>query len=100
MSAPSKKSYIPPYEVGTPVISVHTIGKVLKSDNAKIKVGDLVCGLLLETQSYSAVPESKTDFVQVLDWTPQDKIPLSAYLGALGVNGMSRKSRRESDALC
>jgi NADPH-dependent curcumin reductase CurA len=73
-------------EIGKPVISVSVIGRVLKSDTTKIKEGALVRIVLLGTETYSRIPKSQLDSVLVLD--PQDGIPITAYLGALGMTGM------------
>ncbi|PBP20308.1 NADP-dependent leukotriene B4 12-hydroxydehydrogenase [Diplocarpon rosae] len=40
MRSPEKKSYSPPFELGAP-IGNNSIAKVLKSDNAKLKAGDI-----------------------------------------------------------
>lgn len=82
----SIKSYTGAMEIGKPVISVGLISRVLKSDTSKVKEGDLVRVVLSSTESYSAVLKTQLDSVLVLE--PQDGIPLTAYLGALGMTGM------------
>jgi len=87
MRDPKIQSYSAAMEPGKPVISVSVIDKVLKSDNSKIKEGSLVMLSASDTKSYSTVPESQVGTARVLE--PQDGIPLTAYLGALGMTGLT-----------
>ncbi|KAL2399124.1 NADP-dependent oxidoreductase RED1 [Exophiala dermatitidis] len=87
MRDPSIKSYSPAMTVGKPVVSVHVLAKVLKSDNPKIKEGDLVLLRSHSTEEYSAVPESAVSSTQIIN--PQLGVPLTAYLGLLGMTGMT-----------
>ncbi|EXJ89670.1 hypothetical protein A1O3_02737 [Capronia epimyces CBS 606.96] len=87
MRDPSIKSYTPAMTVGKPVVSVHVLGKVLKSDTPKIKEGAIVLIKGYYTEEYSAVPESALDRTAVID--PKPGVPLTAYLGALGMTGMT-----------
>jgi NADPH-dependent curcumin reductase CurA len=87
MRDPAIKSYSPPMQLGQPVTAVTAIGRVLKSDCDKFKVGDLVLYWMWPTESYSAVPEELVDSVQLL--MPTSGVPLTAYLGALGMTGLT-----------
>lgn len=87
MRNPSIKSYSPAMTTGKPVISVSVIGKVLKSDNAKIKEGSIVMITSHSTESYSAVDEEAVARTEVIE--PKDGVPLTAYLGLLGMTGMT-----------
>lgn len=87
MRDPSVKSYSPAMQLGKPVDSVTVIGKVLKSQNADFKDGDLAIFRTWPTESYSSVTEDKLGQVQVLK--PADGVPLTAYMGALGMTGMT-----------
>lgn len=80
-------SYSPAMTPGKPVVSVSVIGKVLKSDNEKIPEGAIVLVGLHSTESYSAVEESAVALTQVLE--PKKGVPLTAYLGPLGMTGMT-----------
>lgn len=72
-------------ETGQPVVSVSVIAKVLKSDNPKIKEGAIVLLTGSGTEEYSSVPESAVGRAQIIE--PQDGVPLTAYLGVLGMTG-------------
>jgi len=63
------------------------IGKVLKSDNAAIKEGQVVMLQASETESYSVKGESAVKTTQIIE--PKDGVPLTAYLGLLGMTGMT-----------
>jgi NADPH-dependent curcumin reductase CurA len=86
MRDPKIWSYSPAMEVGKPVLSVSVIGKVLRSDNSNFKEGSIIM-LPYGTESYSAIPESDLKSAVLLD--PPKGLPLTAYLGALGMTGMT-----------
>jgi NADPH-dependent curcumin reductase CurA len=86
MRDPKIWSYSPAMEVGKPVLSVSVIGKVLKSDNSNFKEGSIIM-LPYGTESYSAIPESALKSAELLH--PPKGLPLTAYLGALGMTGMT-----------
>jgi hypothetical protein len=74
-------SYIEPFEVGKP-ISSGLIAKVLESKSQDFNAGDFVSGMMewKETQVLNAKGLIKVD---------PDKAPLSAYLGILGMTGLT-----------
>ncbi|MBQ4915083.1 NADP-dependent oxidoreductase [Maribacter sp. MMG018] len=75
------KSYVPPFEVGQP-ISSGVVAEVIASKNTDFKEGDFVSGLL----------EWKTQQVsdgKGLQKVSKDKAPLSAYLGVVGMTGLT-----------
>jgi NADPH-dependent curcumin reductase CurA len=74
-------SYIPPFELNKPIAS-GIIAEVLESRNSNFSKGDHVSGLLewKETQVAKAGGLIKVD---------ADKAPLSAYLGVLGMTGLT-----------
>ena len=90
MRDPKVWSYSPAMEPGKPVQSVSIIGKVLKSDNTNFKEGRIIM-LPFGTESYSAIPQAALEqtllSAQLLD--PPKGLPLTAYLGALGMTGMT-----------
>lgn len=75
------KSYVPPFELNKP-ISSGTIAEVIASENADFKVGDHVSGLLewKEFQVSTGKGLNKVDGI---------KVGLSAYLGVLGMTGLT-----------
>ena len=75
------KSYIEPFEVGKPVSS-GIIAKVVDSKNEKFKKGDFVAGLL----PWKTKQISNGEGLQKVD---KDKAPLSAYLGIVGMTGLT-----------
>jgi NADPH-dependent curcumin reductase CurA len=74
-------SYIPPFELNKPIAS-GVIAEVLESKNSNFSKGDYVSGLLdwKETQVANVDGLIKVD---------PDKAPLSAYLGVLGMTGLT-----------
>lgn len=87
MRDPSIESYSPAMITGKPVVSVSVIGKVLKSDNSKFKEGTMVLLTSSFTESYTSVPESAMKRVEIIQ--PREGVPLTAYLGLLGMAGMA-----------
>jgi len=75
------KSYIPPFELNKP-ISSGVIAKVIASKNANFQEGDVVSGLL----DWKTKQISNGDGLIKVD---PDKAPLSAYLGLLGMTGLT-----------
>ncbi|MEC5165652.1 NADPH-dependent curcumin reductase CurA [Flavobacterium sp. PL11] len=75
------KSYVKPFELNKPIMS-GVIAEVLASKNSKFSAGDHVSGMLewKETQII------KTDELLIVD---PKKAPLSAYLGVLGMTGLT-----------
>lgn len=87
MRDPSIESYSPAMITGKPVVSVSVIGKVLKSDDSKFKEGTMVLLTSSFTESYTSVPESAMNRVEIIQ--PREGVPLTAYLGLLGMAGMA-----------
>lgn len=87
MRDPKIWSYSPAMEPGKPVISVSVIGKVVKSDNAGFKEGDLVILWSSFMETYSSVLEEKAKSTQV--FKPAEGVPLTAYINVLGMTGMT-----------
>lgn len=75
------KSYIPPFEVGKPISSL-IVAQVVKSKSEKFSEGDHVVGMMdwKQLQVASAENMRKVD---------KDQAPLSAYLGILGMTGLT-----------
>lgn len=75
------KSYVPSFELNKPIQS-GVIAKVLESKNDKYKIGDFVSGLLDWKTKQVSIGEGllKVD---------GSKAPLSAYLGILGMTGLT-----------
>ncbi|MDO6492474.1 MULTISPECIES: NADP-dependent oxidoreductase [unclassified Cellulophaga] len=75
------KSYVPPFELNKPVHS-GVIAKVLASKNENFAEGDFVSGMLdWKTQQVSTG--------EILLKVDKSKAPLSAYLGILGMTGLT-----------
>ncbi len=75
------KSYVPPFELHKP-ISSGIIAEVLESKNEKFSKGDFVSGRL------DWKKKQVTDGKELIKVDPK-KAPLSAYLGILGMTGMT-----------
>lgn len=74
-------SYIPPFQIDQP-ISSGMIAEVLESKDSKFKEGDMVTGML----AWKETQVAKTKGLMKVD---PDKAPLSAYLGVLGLTGLT-----------
>ncbi|WP_417443936.1 NADP-dependent oxidoreductase [Joostella sp.] len=75
------KSYVPPFELNKPIQS-GVIAKVIASKNSKFKEGDFVSGML----DWKTKQVSNGEGLLKVDG---NKAPLSAYLGILGMTGMT-----------
>ena len=76
-----RKSYLPPFQLGQP-LEGSSVGKVVESKNDGFNVGDYVLGMHGWRDYY----------VSVGDWLTKvdpDLAPLQAYLGAVGMTGMT-----------
>ena len=74
-------SYIPPFELNKPVSS-GVIAEVIDTKNSHFSKGDYVSGLLAWKETQVAQPDG-------LMKVDPEKAPLSAYLGILGMTGLT-----------
>ena len=89
MRTPEKKSYNQPYEIGKPIPN-SVVAKVIKSDNAKFKEGDVVVGMI-GTEEYSIVSgEVANSSIRKLE-NPYD-LDSKLFIGALGMPGLTAYS--------
>lgn len=89
MRAADVKSYSPPFDLGEPIRN-HIVGKVHKTNNAKFKVGDLVFAHGGEWAEYTLFDAKQVQGVSVID--NKHNIPLSNFVGAVGMPGMTAYS--------
>lgn len=75
------KSYIPPFELNKPIQS-GVVAKVIESKNDHFAVGDFVSGMLAWKTQQITTGEG----LLKIDGS---KVPLSAYLGILGMTGLT-----------
>ena len=75
------KSYVPPFELNRPIQS-GVVAKVIESKNENFAVGDFVSGML----SWKTKQKSTGEGLLKVD---ASKAPLSAYLGILGMTGLT-----------
>ena len=78
------KSYAVPQALGQ-TMGGGTVGEVVESQNEKFKVGDKVVGMG-GWQQYSVVDANQIGALRKVDTT---HVPLSAYLGAVGMPGVT-----------
>ena len=76
-----QKSYVPPFQIGK-VLEAGVVGEVIQSRNPKFKEGDVVVGNL-GWENYSS-----SDGKELLT-VERGAVPLSYYLGILGMPGMT-----------
>ncbi|KAL2006596.1 hypothetical protein VTN00DRAFT_9264 [Thermoascus crustaceus] len=89
MRSADVESYAPPFQVGKPIDST-TIAKVLKSNNAKYKEGDLVIGQL-PVQQYVILNGNEVGTIKPLE-NPLGIEDIRVFLGALGMPGITAYS--------
>ncbi|KAI0072843.1 NAD(P)-binding protein [Panus rudis PR-1116 ss-1] len=77
------KSYSPPFILGEPIYN-YGVGVVLRSENAQVKPGDHVYGVL-PFQQYIVLPDLKG--FRILE--NKEKLPWSAYVGIAGMPGQT-----------
>lgn len=75
------KSYVPAFELGEP-LSGGAVGEVVESRAGEFKPGDVVTSMHGWREFFQALPGE----LHVVD---REVIPLSVYLGALGMTGMT-----------
>ncbi|TQC49669.1 NADP-dependent oxidoreductase [Rhodococcus sp. WS4] len=80
------KSYVPPVEIGA-VMRAYGTGQIIASRNPDYPVGELVSGRF-GVQEY-ALSDGRSDGCGVHRIDPQLQVPPSAYLGVLGLTGMT-----------
>jgi NADPH-dependent curcumin reductase CurA len=76
-----RKSYVPPFELGEP-LDGGAVGEVIESRDRKFKPGDAVTSSFGWREYFVASPDD-------LHHVSRDIQPLSVYLGALGMTGMT-----------
>ena len=76
------RSYIPPVEIGE-VMRALTLGRIIDSRNDQFAIGDLVQGV------FGVTEYALSDGAGVQKITPAEGISPSAYLGVLGMTGMT-----------
>jgi hypothetical protein len=76
------RSYIPPVEIGE-VMRALTLGRVIGSRNDQFAVGELVQGV------FGVTEYALSDGAGVQKITPAEGISPSAYLGVLGITGLT-----------
>jgi NADPH-dependent curcumin reductase CurA len=79
-----RPSYVPPFELGK-ALQGGAVGKVVKSNDAKFQPGDLVDSMFGWREAYVAAAAA-------LNKLPADGAPPQAFLGVLGMPGMTAYS--------
>lgn len=75
------KSYVPPFQIGK-VLEAGVVGEVIRSQNSKFKEGDVVVGML----GWENFTRSDGEGLLTVE---RGAVPLSYYLGILGMPGMT-----------
>lgn len=83
------KSYAPPFYLNQPIESA-TIGKIVRSNNASFKEGDLIIGRL-PVQEYVAVEKDELSRIRSLE-NPLGIQDIRVFLSALGMPGLTAYS--------
>lgn len=79
---PDVKSYVPPFSLDAP-LDGGVVGEVIESRNPKFKTGDYVVGFQGGWREYATAPG------ETLMQVDPNIAPLSAYLGVLGMPGLT-----------
>lgn len=83
----SVQSYSPAFPLNQPMAG-HVVAEVVKSNNDKFTVGDLVYGLGAFSE-YALVPEAYAAYLEVRNEIKTSGLPISNYVGVLGMPGMT-----------
>ena len=75
------KSYAPPVQIGE-IMTGETVGVVVESNSKKFNVGDKLC-VHMGWQSYTKCKDSEISLIRI----PETNLPLSLFLGTLGMPG-------------
>ncbi|KAJ5925963.1 hypothetical protein N7454_007473 [Penicillium verhagenii] len=89
MRAPETKSYSPPFALGKPVDTA-TVGKIVRSNNADFKEGDLVIGHL-PLQEFVALDSPNMVRIKKIE-NPLGLEDIRVFLGPLGMPGLTAYS--------
>ncbi|KAG0284616.1 hypothetical protein BGZ98_005867, partial [Dissophora globulifera] len=82
------KSYVPSFEIGQPMVG-GGVSEVIESKNPAFPIGSIVTGMV-GWEEYTLVSGGQD--LHVIPGARESKIPLSAYIGVLGMPGMSAYS--------
>ncbi|KAF9345420.1 hypothetical protein BGX34_004783, partial [Mortierella sp. NVP85] len=82
------KSYIAGFKIGEPLIA-SGVSQVVESKNASFPVGAIVTGMV-GWEEYTVVAGAQD--LRVIPHAPNSRIPLSAYIGVLGMPGLTAYS--------
>ncbi|KAF9426315.1 hypothetical protein BGZ76_002816 [Entomortierella beljakovae] len=84
-----KDSYVPSFEISDAFDS-YGISEVIETKNPKFPVGTLVTGPFTRWEEYTVLPTSSSSTLVILpEAVRNSKIPLSAYIGVLGMPGFT-----------
>lgn len=86
----SKKSYSPPFQLDAPINS-SAVARVLKSDHADFKEGDVITGMV-SMEEYSAIPGSHIAALGLHKIDNPHGLDLKTFIGALGMPGLTAYS--------
>ncbi|KAI7903391.1 uncharacterized protein BX663DRAFT_508436 [Cokeromyces recurvatus] len=81
------KSYSPAFILGEPM-NGHAMSEVIKSNNESFKVGDIVYGMTPFSE-YNLIPKDWTKLFEVRNEAKTAGIPITNYIGILGMPGMT-----------
>ncbi|KAF8908736.1 NAD-P-binding protein [Mucidula mucida] len=81
----SVKSYLPAFLIGEPLYN-YGVARVVRSENADIKVGDHVSGIF-NFQEYSVVSDPSRVDMRVIAKSDAPTLPWSVYVGVAGMPG-------------
>jgi NADPH-dependent curcumin reductase CurA len=87
MRPPTIKSYFPAFELNK-ALQGHGVSEVIKSANEKFKVGDWVYGIT-GWEEYTHVPASFAQTFEVFNHIKNSGLPVTYYVGAIGMPGMT-----------
>ncbi|CAH7676385.1 hypothetical protein BY996DRAFT_4574814 [Phakopsora pachyrhizi] len=90
MREPEIKSYATPFELSKPIINFG-VGRVIRSDNPNFKPGDEIFSGQIGFEEYTVLSSKqlKAHNVRVINSDQSVKIPLSKWVGAAGMPGLT-----------
>jgi NADPH-dependent curcumin reductase CurA len=88
MRSAEKKSYFPAFTLNQPLTNSF-VGKVVKTDNSKFKIGQYVYGFG-SYEEYTVHPKDQADSLRILsDEELKLGLPLTTWVGAAGMPGQT-----------
>ncbi|KAF9402654.1 hypothetical protein BGZ76_007274 [Entomortierella beljakovae] len=95
MRSPEKKSYSPAFEIGMP-LDARGVAEVIESKNPKYPKGSIIHAFV-GWEEYTQLPDLPT--TRIIPAARETNLPLSSYVGVLGMPGIRSPFNNHQDKL-